>query len=271
MKALYSIDEIVKRYNDSVSDYAAYTVAVNEHDIEKQEKHLRDAGEGLSQVIEQAIRMHIKQCDTSRYRYYDKSPLPKIINELYLNEENEEMDLYSDFVDDIEPSVDFAFIRDNKYDLTNASKHQGGIVNPYVVEKYSKQCKLFIHEYLDPDAQLRDVAYYMEAPQDSIQQFYVACDHFNAINHTYILLTERQNNIDKRYFQNFATAPWDVICDFDKHSMEAGFGLIAYQGGTGIKHIYKVGDVVTPDDSCVPMVASAASVERGIVVCGKNG
>lgn len=248
MEVLYSIDELVKRYNDSVSDYAAYTVAVNEHDTEKQAKHLRDAGEGFSQVIEHAIRMHIKQCDSSRYRYYDKSPLPKIINELYLNDENEEMDLFLDFVGDIEPSVDFAFVRDNKHDLTNASKHQGGIVNPYVVEEYSKQCKLFIHEYLDPDAQLRDVAYYMEAPQDSIQQFYVACDHFNRINHTFILLTERQNNIDKRYFQNFATAPWDVIYDFDKHSMEAGFGLIAYQGGTEIKHIYKAGDAVTSDD-----------------------
>ena len=27
----------------------------------------------------------------------------------------------------------------------------------------------------------------------------------------------------------------------------------------------------TYQNSCVPMVASAASVERGIVVCGKNG
>lgn len=47
---MVSIDEIVKRYNDSVADYASYIVASNESNEDAMEKHLRDAGEGLGEI-----------------------------------------------------------------------------------------------------------------------------------------------------------------------------------------------------------------------------
>ena len=56
---MYSLAEIVKRYNDSVSDYAAYKVALHEHQPDVQAQHLRNAGEGLSQVLEQALKLQL--------------------------------------------------------------------------------------------------------------------------------------------------------------------------------------------------------------------
>ena len=63
---MYNIEELVKRYNDSVSDYAAYLVSLNNPQDDNQEKHLRNAGEEISQVIELAIRLHIYQKDPNR-------------------------------------------------------------------------------------------------------------------------------------------------------------------------------------------------------------
>lgn len=245
---MYNIKEIVKRYNDSVSDYAAYLVAINEHQTDKQEKHLRDAGEGLSQVIEQSLKLHIYKNDPCRYQYYTKYTLPQIIKELYLDNLNNEMDLYEDTIEDIRTTVDFAFIRDNKNFLTNRSKHHGGKVNPNVVLGYITQCELFIHQYLDSAALLRNVEYFMDMPQEGIQQFYIACEHFRREDRTYILLTEKDNSIDSRYFQHFSMAPWDVIIDFYNNSMENGFGLAAYNGGADLAHIYKAGDPVSDED-----------------------
>jgi len=243
------IDEIIKRYNDGVSDYAAYLVAVNEGDVDKQEKYLRNSGETLSQVIELSLLLHISKTDSKRYPFYSKRcQLPKIVEELYLDRNGNEMDLFECTLVDKRTSVDFAFIRDNKDKLTNKSKHHGGEVDPTVLLEYIKQCKLFITQYLDNTANLRDYSYFMTPQQDGIQQFYVACEHFQREERIYILLTEKEIGLDSRYYQNFSFAPWDLVLDFDRNSMESGFGFSAYHGGSDIAHIYKAGDPVTEDD-----------------------
>ena len=245
---MYSIKEIVKRYNDSVSDYAAYRVAVNEHQIDKQEKYLRNAGEGLSQVIEQAIKLHIQFRDPSRLKYLH-SGLPQMIEDLYLDSSGYKQDMFDETLnEDISPTVDFDFIRTHKQELTNSSKHGGGRVNSDIVAGYITQCNRFIKEYLDDKALLRDVDYFMAAPQDGIQQFYVACEHFQRDDRTFILLTEKDITVDRRYYQFFSKAPWDIIIDFDKDSMDSGFGSVAYNGGADIGHIFKAGDPVTSED-----------------------
>lgn len=245
----YNIEEIVKRYNDSISDFAAYKVALNEHQLDKQEKHLRDAGEGLSQVIEHSIKLHIYRKDPSRFQYYNsRIPLPQIIEELYLDKSNNKMSLFEDTIEDTRTSVDFAFIRDHKDVLTNISKHLAGKVDPNVVHGYIIQCKLFIQQYLDSNALLREVDYYLNSPREGIQQFYVACEHFRKENRTYILLTEKDKSIDSGHYQHFSMAPWDVIIDFDKKSMEDGLGSVAYNGGSDLAHIFKAGDPVSDED-----------------------
>lgn len=246
---MYSLVEIIKRYNDSVSDYAAYLVAVNEHQVDAQAQHLRNAGEGLSQVLEQALKLHVQTYDPVQLAKYANKSTPFIINKFYYDDEGNTKNLYNRTTEvGIIPTSDFAYMKNHKYDLTNCSKHEGGVVNPMVVVEYIKQCKLFITEYLDKKAILRELAYFMEAKQDNIQQFYVACDHFQREDRTYILLTERVSGVDQHYYGHFSLAPWDIVVDFDRDSGDNGFAAGAYHGGFDVAHIYKTSDVVTADD-----------------------
>ena len=246
---MYSLPEIVKRYNDSVSDYAAYKVAVNEHQNDAQAQYLRNAGEGLSQTLEQALKFHAQTHSPSVFASHAKDSTPVIIKTFYLNDAGHTKALYSCTVESgITPSVDFDYMRTHKYDLTNWSKHEGGVVNPAVVEEYIKLIKLFITQYLDKKAILRDTEYFMEAQQDSIQQFYVACDHFQREDRTYILLTEMVSGVDKRYYSHFSLASWDLVVDFDRNSADNGFAAGAYNGGLDVAHIYKTSDVITAED-----------------------
>lgn len=47
--------------------------------------------------------------------------------------------------------------------------------------------------------------------------------------------------------------------------------MLSHGDGTNVVETVKSVLSQTYQNSCVPMVARAASVERGIVVCGKNG
>ena len=170
------------------------------------------------------------------------------MEELYLSKSGDKMDLYVETIEEECTTVDFAYIRDNKYRVTNYSKHRAGLVDPNAVSEYIKQCKRFILQYLDSHALLRNVDYFMAMPQENIQQFYVVCEHFKRQDRTYILLTEKNEGIDSRYYQHFSLAPWDIIIDFNKNSMNDGFGLVAYNGGVSLAHIYKASDPVSDED-----------------------
>ena len=246
---MYSIAEIVKRYNDSVSDYAAYKVALHEHQPDVQAQHLRNAGEGLSQVLEHALKLQLQLKDPASFPTYRKCKTPFIVESLFLHSSGVQKSLYATTLEaGVAPTVDFDYLRMHKFQLTNDSKHEGGVVEPTVVEEYIKQCKLFITEYLDKNALLRDVAYFMEAKQDQIQEFYVACDHFQRDDRTYILLSDKVDGLDKHCYKHFAKAPWDVIVDFHQQSADSGLSAGAYNGGADVPHIYKTGDVVTTED-----------------------
>ena len=224
---MYSIEEIVKRYNDSVMEYAAYKVAVNEHDTAGQALHLRNVGEGLSQTLEHALKLHAQTHDPALFARDTSASTPKMINTFYLDNSGTEKGLYHTTVDaGVRPTVDFAYIKTHKSDLTNASKHEGGVVRPEVCEEYIHQCKRFITEYLSKDAPLRDIACFMEAQQDPIQQFYLACDHFQREDRTYILLSDKVDGLDAHGYSHFSKAPWDVIIDFHSLSVDAGLSYL---------------------------------------------
>ena len=246
---MYSIAEIVKRYNDSLSDYAAYQVALHEHQPDVQAQHLRNAGEGLSQVLEHALKLQLQLKEPASFPAFRKRETPVIVENFYLHSSGVRKSLYATTLDaGVPPTVDFDYLRMHKFQLTNDSKHEGGVVEPTVVEEYIKQCKLFITEYLDKNALLRDVAYFMEAKQDQIQQFYVACDHFHREDRTYILLSDKVDGLDKHCYSHFAKAPWDIIVDFHQDSPDSGLSAGAYHGGADTPHIYKTGDMVTTED-----------------------
>lgn len=246
---MYRLSEIVKRYNDSVSDYVAYLVAKNEHEKDAQDMHLRNAGEGLSQVLEQALKLHAKTNSPDLFSRHALDSTPTIINTFYLDKTGKQKSLYDATVDASHTIlVDFNYMRTNKRLLTNYSKHEGGNVDPVVVEEYMKQCKLFITEYLDKKALLREPSYFMDAQQDYIQQFYVACDHFQREDRTFILLSDRIDGVDEHYYSHFANAPWDIIVDFYQLSSENGLSAGAYHGGGDVPHIYKPSDIVTTEE-----------------------
>ena len=246
---MYNLSEIVKRYNDSVSDYAAYLVAVNEHQCDAQAQHLRNAGEGFSQVLEQSLKLHAQTHSGSLFARYANSSTPVVINVFYLNDASVPQRLYGTTIEaGITPTVDFAYMKTHKGPLTNESKHEGGMVVPAVVEAYMEQCRRFIHQYLDKKALLRDITYFMDAKQDHIQQFYVSCDHFQHDDRTYILLTDHLQGVDKRQYRHFSLVPWDLVIDFHSRSCYCGFSAGAYRGGASVAHIFKSSDVVTPDD-----------------------
>lgn len=246
---MYSINEIVKRYNDSVMEYAAYKVAVNEHESDSQALHLRNVGEGLSQTLEHALKLHAQTHAPALFARDASASTPKMVKTFYLDDSGVEKSLYHITVDAaITPTVDFAYIRTHKFDLTNSSKHKGGDVKPEVCEEYIKQCKLFITEYLDKKALLRDIAYFMEAQQDPIQQFYLACDHFQRDDRTYILLSDKVNGVNTQCYSHFSKVRWDVIIDFHQLSADNGLSAGAYNGGADVPHIYKTTDVVTTED-----------------------
>lgn len=246
---MFSIAEIVKRYNDSISDYVAYKLAAYEHDQQVQDQHLRNAGEGLSQVLEHALKLHAKMHDPTLFARHAYAPTPSIINIFYLDNSGVHKSLYNVTIESgVTPSVDFHYLKSNKRLLTNYSKHEGGNVDPTVVEEYIKQCKLFITEYLDKNALLRDTDYFMEPKQDQIQQFYVACDHFLHEDRTYILLSEKVEGLDHHCYSHFGNAPWDVIVDFYQLSADNGLSAGAYHRGADVPHIYKSSDVVSSEE-----------------------
>lgn len=251
---MYSIPEIVKRYNDGVSDYSAYLIAVNEHQENKGAQHLRNAGEELSQALEHAVKYMVETRDPVIFPRYAKKPTPEVIKDFFLNDAGVKRNYYFATVESgVIPTVDFGYMRTHKNELTNNSKHNGGIVDAIVLEEYIKQIGKFIIEYLDKNALLRDTAYFMSAQQDNIQQFYVACDHFQCEDRTYILLTNQVPGLDKRLYRHFSMAPWDIIVDFHRDSSTIGFAAGAYHGGVDVAHIYKTSDLVTSEDFAAHM------------------
>lgn len=246
---MYSIAEIIKRYNDGVSDYAAYLVAINEHQDDSSVRHLRNAGEELSQALEHSVKYMVETLEPTTFPQYVRKPTPEVIKDFFLDGAGCQQRFYSATVEPgITPTVDFDYMRTHKNELTNNAKHRGGTVDATVLKEYIKQIKLFIIEYLDKNALLRDTAYFMSAQQDHIQQFYVACDHFQREDRTYILLTEHLQGVDNRLYRHFSKAPWDIIIDFHCDSSTSGFSAGAYHGGYDIAHIYKTSDLVSAED-----------------------
>ena len=77
--------QIYERYNEAVADIAIYNSAIIRGDANPNDKSLRDAGEGLSQTIEGAMKFHIEKHLTQKNRYnalYDFQ-LPKAVEDYY--------------------------------------------------------------------------------------------------------------------------------------------------------------------------------------------
>lgn len=237
--------DIIKKYNHAVKLLAdAYRYKINGNDFEY---HLcaNDAGENFSQVIELAIKSHLKQQDKSTYNYCIRNSLPQIIDDYYVSEDGGYNDFYYCTIDGDKSDVDFRFLASNKYDLTNRSKHAGINVDIKIVEKYSQEIRKFLHDYIDNETTFMTVDDFLKPENDMISYFYNACDLFNYEERTYVLITDEDPN---SYYDNFWKVKWNIIIDFYNYSEKDGFCFCNYHNQISSIKKFKIGDVVTEDD-----------------------
>ena len=157
-----SLDTIITRYNDAVSDMVEYKSLTLSGNTDRAKRVLRNAGESMSQALEQALQLHCYRSDKSNYKYYKKAAAPKIIAEMYWD--GQSRCLINSGLDSIVGSknvtVDFDYLMSNKFLLTNFAKHQGGETNEETLKKYKIEVRKFIREYLEEKADLKDEEYY---------------------------------------------------------------------------------------------------------------
>lgn len=243
-----SLEKIIQRYNESVSDiseYKHYELAGNKVQAEKA---LRHAGESMSECLEFALRRHCYEVDKDSYYqyYYYSSPAPKIIENAYWDEDCKKVIANGEVtLDDIKPTVDFGFLKSQKFKLINGAKHQGKDVDFNVFDKYETEVRNFILQYLDHKADLKNESYFNQPQFDILQQFYSACEKFRNEERRFILLSDKidESNI---FYRNIGRVHWDVIIDFNAKSMDEGLCFYAYSGNTP-SHILKSSDLLTDD------------------------
>lgn len=242
-----SLEKVVQRYNESVSDITEYKHYELAGDKVKAEKTLRHAGESMSECLEFALQRHCYIVDNEYYnRYYYNCPAPKIIENAYWDDSCKKIISNGEItLDDIEPTVDFSFLKSQKFKLINRAKHQGKDVDFNVLDRYETEVRNFILQYLDNKADLKDESYFNQPHFDMLQQFYSACEKFRYEERRFILLSDKIDE-SNMFYRNMGRVRWDVIVDFNGKSMEEGLCFYAYNGNTP-SHILKASDMLTDD------------------------
>ena len=132
-----SLDKVIQRYNESVSDiteYKHYKIVGN--DVQA-DKALRHAGESMSECLEFALKRHCYDVDKDNYySFCYNSSIPKIIENFYWDDSCKKViDIGVDTLDGTAPTVDFSFLKSQKFKLINGAKHQGKDVDFHIFNK----------------------------------------------------------------------------------------------------------------------------------------
>lgn len=248
-----TVDSIIKRYNEGISDIANCKRAEIKGENDILEKSLKDAGEAISQSLEWGIKYHLKKhLRPPNYRSLEKNfKLPSVIAEYYWDEENQmENEYWNKTLNDEDSEVDFLFLKNNKNEITNNSKHGAGDIDFTILEKYSEHVKRYILDYVDNDAEIRTIDYFLKPEIDNCSNFYSLCDKFQYDERIYILITDR-DDINPSYYKQFSKINWSLIIDFDKNSTEKGFCKTAYALQSKDFKPFKITDLVNKDNFSV--------------------
>ena len=225
-------EQIFERYNDAVADLALYNSAVLLGDTKLHEKNLRDAGEGMSQALEGAVKYHMRKHLNSYVcsNAFNRFQLPIVIRDFYWDDDNDyEMSLWAKTVSDEDSAVDFSYIKNNRDKLTNKSKHSGGKVDFDVVKRYMQETSNFIRDYIKKDAPLRTISDFQQPEMDKALKFYTACDKFITEDRTYILIVDNPK-VNKAYLSQLSRVHWSIIICLDSNAENGGFIQSAYKG-----------------------------------------
>ncbi len=242
-----SIGKVIQRYNESVSDITEYKhYKIVDNNVQA-DKALRHAGESMSECLEFALKRHCYDVDKDNYySFCYNSSIPKIIENFYWDDDCKKViAIGEDTLDGIVPTVDFSFLKSQKFKLINGAKHQGKDVDIHIFNRYQIEVRNFILQYLDCEADLKSESYFNQPQFDILQQFYSACEKFRYEERRFILLSDKikESNI---FYRNIGRVRWDVIIDFNNKSMEEGLCFYAYSGNTP-SHILKSSDLMTDD------------------------
>lgn len=236
---------IYKRFNEAVYDLALAGIAQRQGDNDSFIKHKKDAGEAISQTIEYALKNHLNRFLSEREKSifrFNNQNISTLIDK-YQSKDGEEGDYYFDTVNEIEPSVDFHYLRVNKYELTNASKHEGKGTDFEIQKKYLEQVRLFINQYIDENQKLKSIQDIEQKDLSSWDLLYSACDRFSIGERNYILVIGRNQGVAKNYLKNLSIPKWDLIIDYDFNSEKDGFFECAYGQNEVSPHKIKASDL----------------------------
>lgn len=238
-------ETIYKRFNAAAYDLALAQISHRNGNTELFIKHKRDAGEAISQTLEFALKCHLDKVMTAREKQYFK-PSKQTLAALIGKYTDDETDAYltSTVDDSIEPSVDFNYLIKNKAELTNLAKHEGAEPDFEIQKRYFYEVRKFISEYIDANANLKDISDYEKADLSNWDLFYSACDRFINEERNYILIIGPNSNVDKEYLKKLGIPNWNLIIDFDYSSIVSGFYNSAYSDAAIKPHIIKATDII---------------------------
>lgn len=131
--------QIINRYNEGIFDLASAQRALQQSDEKRYIKHLRDAGEALSQALEWALWFIV-------HKYLPMTVKPgniKILVDYYTGRSQ----LHKKKLSKSSEDVDFNRLVFNKGKLTNSAKHQGEVPDYKIQNWYAAEVKKFILDF----------------------------------------------------------------------------------------------------------------------------
>lgn len=236
-----TLSRIISRYNEGIFDLASAERASRISDENNHEKHLRDAGEAISQATEWALWYHIK-------RKFPSATKPRTIKEL-IDYYTDGRNLRDSKLSHSNEEVDFENLIHKKGPLTNKAKHEGAKPDFETQKWYAEETRKFIKLYLDSEAQLTTIESEMELTNDTWGAFYAACDKFKEEGRNLILVIgETLNNFNEIWLKQLTLPKWNLIIDYDYFSESKGFFHKAYANIATAPHKIKAADIISNDD-----------------------
>jgi len=236
-----------ERLNSAAYELAQVSQASLVDDEPRSIHCLRNASEALSQAIELGLKSFLSRTISSRELEYfrsSKSNMPELIK-YFIDENGKPGDYYYNTIDDTtEPKVDFLFLKNNKFKLTNQAKHNGPPPDHQIALKYYDQIKNFFQQYLDEHQPIKEPEDYLKVDFGNWDLFYTASDRFAQEERNYILIIGANPTVNGEYFKTLSQCPWDLVIDFDYKSKESGFFFNSYKDDEIAPHQIKASDPI---------------------------
>ena len=238
-----NVTKIINRFNEAIEDLACAEIALHNPDKKNNHlKHLRDAGEAISQTTEWALTHHLKLNTTIAQ---DKPNIYHLAN-YYINNPALKSKVLTALP---KKDVNFNFFIENKAALTNLAKHAGKTPDFKIQKQYIEETRKFILMYIDPEASLRTVEEIMEVNASSWATFYAACDKFKEEGRNLILVVDDSiQNISDDYLKYLSLPRWNLIIDYDYNSESQGFFKKVYSTSPIVPHKIKAADKILKEN-----------------------